>query len=135
MRLPTSIEATLAAAFAAAVAFLVAPDFVKAKDGYAVEVAARAAAACDSGLALLRSAGAEAAAESGAGEGAEGKPPTLADVEAALSAAGFALPVWPGAADLSTLDLASTNGASVSVRLSGGPRRVDARDLEVDHAN
>ena len=36
---------------------------------------------------------------------------------------------WPPEADLSTLDLSDTNGVSVVVRLSGGPRRVTAADL------
>lgn len=132
MRCPTAIETFLASAFAAALAFLIAPDLLRARDAYAVELAARAASACDGELA--RMAASEPASDSPAGE-TRPAAPTLAEIDGALAERGAPALVWPREADLSTVDFSSTNGVSVLLRLRGGERRVAARDLDVDHAN
>ena len=128
MRLPTAIETFLFSAFVAAVAFLVVPDFLRAREGYAVELAARAASACDGELARL------ARATRAGGARPEGEP-SLAAIGESLAARGAPPLAWPREADLSTIDFSSTNGVSVLLRFRGGARRVDARDLDVDHAN
>ena len=132
MRCPTAIETFLAAAFVAALAFLVAPDLFRAREAYAVELAARAASACDVELASMASAG--PAPDPSAG-GSRPPAPTLAEIDGSLAARGAPALVWPREADLSTVDFSSTGGVSVLLRLRGGERRVTARDLDVDHAN
>lgn len=135
MKTPTAVELLLAAAFAAAVAFLVVPDFLRARDGYRIEMAARAAAACDRAVAAIAKAREKARADDPDAAPTNAVPTTLADVHAALEDLGEPPLVWPEAADISTLDLDSTNGVSVVVLLGTGPRRVDAHDLETDHVN
>lgn len=133
MRAPTLLETFLAAAFGAAVFALVLPDFARARAAYSVELAARAAADCDAELVRIARA-ARAAARSGAGPVPEAEP-TLAAIAESRAGRGAPPLVWPREADLSTVDFSSTNGVSVLLRLRGGGRRVDARDLEVDHVN
>lgn len=115
----TPIVLLLLLAVAAMAFYAVAPDVRKAGDGVRVERAARAAARFD-----------EAAREyvkGGWRDSATNVTPAMADEYYARI---HEPPVdWPEAADLSTLDASDTNGVSVVVRLSGGPRRVSAADL------
>jgi type II secretory pathway pseudopilin PulG len=114
MRTPTLIETGLVAAIAAAVVFLVAPDFIRASDATKIELAARAAAVCDAEIVRL---------------GASGGAISLGAIEQSLSSRAAPPLVWPKSADLSTLEFSPTGGVSVAVSLFGGKtRRVSAKD-------
>ena len=125
MKLPTFIELALLAAFAAAAAFLVAPDFAKARDGYRVALAAKATASCDKERRYLLA----------TMEGLRPEDLSLAMIDESLASRRKSPLTWPEGADLASLDLVSTGGVSVVVRLFAGPRRVSARDADPDRAN
>lgn len=115
----TPIVLLLLLAVAAMGLYAVAPDVRRARDGVRVELAARAAARFDEA--------ARAYVKGGWRDSVTNVTPDMADDyyerihEPPID--------WPEAADLSTLDASDTNGVSVVVRLSGGPRRVSAVDL------
>lgn len=99
--------------------YAIAPDVRKARDGVRVELAARAAARFD--------AAARDYVARGWLESVTNVTPRMADDYYARI--HEPPPDWPEAADRSTIDASDTNGVSVVVRLSGGPRRVTAADL------
>lgn len=115
----TPLVLLLLLAIAAMGYYAIAPDVRRARDGIRVELAARAARRCDAAV---------------QGYVRHGRVGAAADVTPKMVDEFYARlrqpPVsWPPEADLSTLDLSDTNGASVVVLLSGGPRRVTAADL------
>ncbi len=115
----TPLVLLLLLAVAAMAFYAVAPDVRRARDGVRVELAARAAARFDEA--------ARAYVEDGWHGSVTNVTPDMADEYFARIDEP---PIdWPEAADLSTLDASDTNGVSVVVRLSGGPRRVSAADL------
>ena len=115
----TPIVLLLLLAVAGMAYYAVVPDFRRARDGIRVELAARAAQRCDVAVrGYVRHGWVDAPTNV--------TPRMVDDFYARLRQP----PVeWPPEADLSTLDFSDTNGASVVVLLSGGPRRVTAADL------
>ena len=115
----TPVALVLAAGIAAMAWKALVPDFFRARDAARVELAARAAQACDAAVrnSLRRGAVKQA------------KDMTLERVDAYWARGGRPGPVWPAAADLSSIDFADTNGVSVLVSVFGGRRRVSAADL------
>jgi hypothetical protein len=115
----TPIVLLLLLAIAAMAYYAVVPDVRAARDAIRIELAARAAAECD-----------EAAREYVAEAFVAGVDEVSLDMVDAYRRTAKRPPlVWPPEADLSTLDFSDTNGVSVVVLLSGGPRRVTAADL------
>ena len=115
MKLPTFVETALFAAFVAAMAFLVMPDFIRARDGYAIEMAAIALDACEEESERI---GSEAFSQlQSTGE-------RLSAIETSLASRGAAPLRWPRRADVETLDVPPSGKASISVRLHDGLKRV-----------